>query len=187
MVTKAYVIEQSKTNSNLYKIRIPCLHGISGGQHATPDKELPYAQVITLPAASNVVHPGDCVLVGFDTNDEGVPVILGHLFTENYNNEPIDLTLRRLNFDDRESMRNVCVANLPYNTTIGDITKDNLNCLKGLNMNVQQAFQGNSFQMALGNTEAYNPKKYLPNTEWECLGKLSTVGDYDIYLWHKEG
>ena len=138
MITKGYVVEQSDKNPNLYKVRIPCLHGIEGGQHATSKKELPYAQAIGLPASKNFLHEGDCVVVGFDTNDQSVPIILGHLYAEEYNNEPIDLTLRRLRFDDVESPENVCSAVLPLNTTIGEIDKDNIRCLRGLHDNVQQ-------------------------------------------------
>ena len=138
MITKGYVVEQSDKNPNLYKVRIPCLHGIEGGQHATSKKELPYAQAIGLPASKNFLHEGDCVVVGFDTNDQSVPIILGHLYAEEYNNEPIDLTLRRLRFDDIESPENVCSAVLPLNTTIGEIDKDNIRCLRGLHDNVQQ-------------------------------------------------
>lgn len=179
MITKAYVVEQSTKNKNEYRVRIPVFH--NGNQHSTPDNELPFAILNTLPASDNVLHVGDCVFVGFDTNDLNKPVILGHLFTEEFNNKPIDLTLRKLDFTDDVS-DNLCEAHLPKNTSIGNVTKTNIRCLEGLTDNVNQMFQNERFVITGGDSSAYSPSKFRQGT-WSCLGKITTADDNSVFLW----
>ena len=185
LLTKAIVVSQSTTQPNKFKVRIPALHGVEASQHCTRDEDLPEATVCGLPHATNQIHVGDIVFVGFDTNDNGRPIILGHLFAQDINQDGMDLTLRSLEFEDKTS-ESVCFAQLPTNTSIGEVTKENISCLKGLEVNVQETLNYPNFQITEGNSESFNPKRFYPNTDWECLGKLKTFGTINLYVWHKK-
>ena len=41
------------------------------------------ARLCGIPGMANLIHPGDIVIVGFENNDMGQPIILGHLLTKN--------------------------------------------------------------------------------------------------------
>lgn len=178
MLTKAYVVSKVKNSSNRYIVRIPLLNSIEGAKHSTPNSELSEAAVASLPATSNILHPGDCVYVGFENNDLGSPVIIGHLFTETLNNSPIDIELRKLTFDKST----VSEAHLPKNTTIGNVSANNIKALEGCNLNIKDTFYYGKIYFTDNQTDS--PEKIYLGTTWVLLGSI-TVGEMPVYIWHR--
>lgn len=174
MITKGYVVKQ--TSENKYLVRIPVLNSVEGSKHSTPDAELSEAILSTLPAASNVLHEGDCVIVGFENNDFGYPIILGHLFAESINNTPIDLCVRHLDVSKDSASR----AELPYNTTIGKVTAEEISNLEGCNLNIIKTFYNTRYYFT--DREDDNPEKIYIGTTWERLPDTTSFG---AFVWHR--
>lgn len=118
MITKGIVYSQVE-GTNLFKVRIPIFDGIEGSSTSTDNDLLASATLCTLPNVDNVVSPGDIVYVGFENNDIGKPVILGQLYQKpSKTNTCIDITLRSLVVEDKKN-KQVSLAKLPSDTTIG--------------------------------------------------------------------
>ena len=125
MITKG-IVEQIIDATHI-KVRMPFIDGISGNKQATPTDLLSDAIICALPNSNNIVNEGDIVFLGFENNDIGKPIILGHLFKES--NTYIDLIIRKL------EVNSSCY--LPSETSIGDITSTQLKMLSGLSSNIQ--------------------------------------------------
>lgn len=107
-------------------VRIPSINKAEKAAGATPDDELAVA-VIAAPSGTHVeFSSGDAVLVDFETEDFSRPIIVGSLFNQKTKNQQNIFKVNRL-----EALES-CV--LPFNTSIGDVTKDNLKLLKGLDL-----------------------------------------------------
>lgn len=141
MITKGIVEE---INNYSVKVRMPTYDAIEGAKEATENKDLSYATICTLPNASNLVNKGDIVFVGFEDNDLGKPIILGHLFKQNKSDTYIDLDLRKLNVWSSTS--------LTKDTSIGDVKSTEIAYLKGLKSNIQE--QINNLSNLYINTES---------------------------------
>ena len=114
------------------RIRIPELHKVNGAVSATPQSELPVAPVCTLPGCNPNLRPGDIVLVDFENEEFGTPIIIGVLFTnKTYNDGIADLTLG--------SLKVKVNAELPPDTKIGGVTAKNLLNLQNLSEDLQLA------------------------------------------------
>lgn len=111
------------------RIRIPELHKIKGAVGATPSTEIPLAPICTLPGCNPNLRPGDVVLVDFENEEFGTPVIIGTLFTDRTDNGIADLTLG--------SLKVKVNVELPPDTKIGGITATNLSNLLNLSENLQ--------------------------------------------------
>lgn len=130
MLTKAIVVGFGAT-SNKYKIRIPILDGFEDSNDSTPNNQLSEATLCNLPGIENPLSIGDIVYVDFEDNNLARPVILGHLYLgdrgklDTKTTTSIGLTLGSLNVEDRKNI-NSSNANLPINTSIGEITYEDL-------------------------------------------------------------
>lgn len=130
MIMKAQVVEL--VGSNLFRVRIPTLNGKEGDTTSTPNEDLPLATLCTLPNISNVVNAGDIVFVEFEENDYGRPVILGQLYrpqASTNNNTCVDLRVRSIEVNDKRGGMSTSRATLPYNTTIGTRSFDDMSKL----------------------------------------------------------
>lgn len=181
MLTKAYVVSAVKDKPNKYVVRIPLLNSAANTKHSTPDSELSEATVCSLPASSNILHPGDCVYVGFENNDLGSPVIIGHLFAETLNNTPIDINVRKLIVDDT-SEKLVAEARLPKNTKIGNVSANNIQALEGCNLNIKDTFYYGKIYFTDNNSDS--PSNIYVGTTWDLIGNI-VVGATNIYVWHR--
>ena len=89
--------------------------------------------VCTLPKAKFYPEIGDIVFVAFEDYDLGKPVIIGSLFKESSNTSNIDINAVSLKVDGHTT--------LSSDTTIGNITFEQLKYLEGLQQNIQSTFE----------------------------------------------
>ena len=131
MITKAII--ESVDDPYYVKVRIPALDSGSDYMDSTSYSDLSEAIICTLPNANYLPAVGDIVLVAFEDNDLGKPIIIGCLFKESGNISEIDLTLNNLTVNS--------TSQLGTNTYIGNISYEQLKYLDGLRQNIQATFQ----------------------------------------------
>lgn len=147
MITKAIIVGKSdiEGEENKYRVRIPIIHGVEGSPQCTPDNLLPTASICGIPGFTNTVRDGDIVFVVFENDELSNPVIMGQLITNTnaYDVNTVNTTdtranavLQTLSFFDSLS-GGYTSASLPKNTTIGNVTAEQLSFLIGLKTNVQ--------------------------------------------------
>lgn len=125
-------IINSKVSSGEYKVRIPELNKVAGAIGATPDSELYTARVATSCGIWPDFKSGDKVFIAFLTFGSGSPVILGLQF-----NEASKRRFSSAHFTDLEVSVN---SKLPEDTSIGEVTSDNIKCLTNLSTNIDSKF-----------------------------------------------
>lgn len=127
MVTRAIIEEIVETNK--YRVRIPTLNRSEYSPLGTSFDNLYIATVSMMPNCKPNFQIGDAVFVAFENNSESKPVIIGQLLRdENTSLNPI------INCD---SISITSGAQLPYTTSIGGVTPSEIECLKGINKNLQ--------------------------------------------------
>lgn len=112
------------------KVRLPIIHRSTSSPEFTPNDSLPYASICTIPNAHANIRVGDIVIVGFENNDEGKPIILGYLYKETLGDTALSLNLSALQVSGS--------TKLGYDTEIGNIKADDINKLSGITDNIQQ-------------------------------------------------
>lgn len=130
MITKAEILQLPKgayTNDkgdlvvdNKFKIYIPIFRRAGEPKNSKLGASTTYATLCYNPGAENGYRVGDIVYVAFENNQIGEPVIIGKLFlnkTQDSENSTY-LIGDELNVSKK--------ATLPLNTTIGDITGEQL-------------------------------------------------------------
>lgn len=78
MITRA-IINKIDYESNKIRVRIPIYNGAQNSQGSTSDDDLSWASVMCLPGLTINYEVGDIVIVGFEDDDIGKPIILGYL------------------------------------------------------------------------------------------------------------
>lgn len=144
MVTKAIIENVDDIYS--VKVRIPILDSSAEYTDATNYKDLSDAIICTLPRTSYIPEVGDIVLVAFEDNDKGKPIIIGCLFKESGNTSQVNIEVNNLTV--------VSKTNLNADITIGDISYEELKYLKGLKQNIQATIE--NIQERLENLEGNN-------------------------------
>ena len=130
MITKAIIVEKK---DNLYRVRIPLLHGAENSANSTANNDLPFASVCLSVNCLNPFNIGDIVFVSFEENDSSKPVILGFLYIEQEEN----------NIDSTQDLfiRNIKVlakAHLPNGTMIADAKNINFEHLTNTDENIHE-------------------------------------------------
>ena len=127
MVTKA-IIEEIVSPYEV-KVKIPILDSTKDNVSLTG--ELSSAIICTLPKVAYIPEVGDVVIITFEDNDRGKPIILGCLFKESSNISQVNITTNQLNVTgSSELSRNIKIGNISYNQ---------LKFLEGLEENIQAA------------------------------------------------
>lgn len=166
MVTKA-IIEEVINNYQV-KVRIPTLDSTENFSTSTSQVELSTAIVCVQPRSTFVPEVGDVVIVAFEDNDKGKPIIIGCLFKESGNLSQVDLTARDLIVNESTV--------LSKNTKIGDINYNELKYLQGLQEPVQQALS--NLETRLAN---YNPNSTgTSSADIEALTKKHNTDISDL-------
>ena len=111
------------------KVRIPLIHRASNSNEYTHVDNLPEAKISTLPNTHPNIQCGDVVVVAFENNDSTRPIIIGYLYREELTNTSVSTTLNSLEVIDE--------VKLSPNTSIGDISAENLQALAGIKENIQ--------------------------------------------------
>ena len=86
MITRA-IINKIDYESNKIRVRIPIYDGAQNSQGSTSDDDLSWASVMCLPGLTINYEVGDIVIVGFEDDDIGKPIILGYLRLANGGSE----------------------------------------------------------------------------------------------------
>ena len=128
MITKAIVEEV--VSPYQVKVRIPLLNGISSSTISTPSDELNIATICSLPNCLTNLQVGDVVFIGFEDNTHHKAVVLGCLLKEARTTSYADLELNDLIVHGKTT--------LPIETSIGNVTPDNIRSLEGISDNIQQ-------------------------------------------------
>ena len=118
-------------NGTKVRVRIPELHKINGAVGATPTSEIPFAAVCTQPGYTPNLQPGDVVLVDFEYNEYGTPIVVGILFTDRQTKPVSDLSLG--------SLKVRVNSELPEDTKIGKVTAKSIKNLENSSENIQLA------------------------------------------------
>ena len=126
MIVRGFV--EAIVDDTHVKVRVPKVNKMEGAVGATPTAELAIGVVCTPPGYSPRLRRGDVVIIGYENDDESSPVVLGLLFT--LNND----TTANVKVD---SLKVKVDTNLSENTTIGNVSKENIQFLQGLRDNAQ--------------------------------------------------
>lgn len=79
MLTRA-IITAVDLNSSKVQIRIPWLEGIENSENSpTSNQDLTWASILCIPGIEIDYQPGDIVVVGFEDNNIGRPIVIGFL------------------------------------------------------------------------------------------------------------
>lgn len=128
MIRRA-IVEKVLTNY-LVKVRIPEVdRSLTSSLNVSTDN-LGEMTVCTPPGYKPYIKVGDIVIVSYDEFNPDQSVILGYLFRE----QPVNT----LSDADLNSLAVLSEATLPLETSIGNVKSNELQCLVGLNENVQK-------------------------------------------------
>lgn len=128
MITKGIVEDIIDTYQ--VRVRLPIFDKVDGAKNATKNEDLSIGTVCCLPNSSYQVNVGDIVFVGFEDNDISKPIILGQLYRDVDSNTLMSLVLGTL-----ETKTSTVLSE---NTTIGDVSANEIKCLSGIKTNIQQ-------------------------------------------------
>ena len=128
MITKGIVEDIIDTYQ--VRVRLPIFDKVDGAKNATKNEDLSIGTVCCLPNSSYQVNVGDVVFVGFEDNDISKPIILGQLYRDVDSNTLMTLVLGTL-----ETKTSTVLSK---NTTIGDVSANEIKCLSGIKTNIQQ-------------------------------------------------
>ena len=150
MITKG-IVEEILDNYKV-KVRMPTYDAIDGVKDSVATKDLSEATICSLPNAKNIVAKGDIVFIGFEDNDLGKPVILGHLFKQSGSKANIDIAARMLS--------STSTTKLSADTYIGDVTPNAIKSLKGATSNIQEQINNivNNIGLNLGERFVVHPQ-----------------------------
>lgn len=116
MITRA-IINKIDYESNKIRVRIPIYDGAQNSQESTSDDDLSWASVLCIPGLTIDYKIGDIVIVGFEDDDIGKPIILGYLRLVNSESDEarISANLNNLTVNDKLSTStNVKFGKLTY-------------------------------------------------------------------------
>ena len=128
MINKAIV--ERFIDENHVQVRIPRIHKIDDAIGATPKEELPVATICAPAGIFPTYNIGDIVLVAYDNNDYGSPVIVGSLRGSVDRPSRCEIITTNLTVDQ--------TARFPVETSIGEVSSESLQYLSGVDDNVQK-------------------------------------------------
>lgn len=126
MITKG-IIQEIIDPYNI-KLRLPTLDGADYSSEGISDEYLSTAIVCLPPKIKYNFEVGDVVIVGFEDDDLGKPIIIGCLFKQDGNTSNIDIQAQSLYSTN---------TTLGKNTYIGNVKPDEIKALEGITGNIQ--------------------------------------------------
>ena len=148
-ITRAYV-EKVET-PYLIRVRIPFLNRAKESSNCTPTRELATAPICVPTNFIPNIQAGDVVFVGFEDNDYGKPVILGMLYRKEMGQSRGTALLSSLDVQ--------VDTHLSEETSIGEVTAENIRALIGCNNNLQAEITALKDMLAKCNNEIENLKR----------------------------
>jgi hypothetical protein len=129
MFTRAIV--DSVVDKYHIRVRIPLLDRVASTNVHTSSDDLNIATICTLPNCSPNIKPGDVVFVAFESTDVGKKaVVVGYLFREAMAQTYCDMVV--------DDLQVVGKCTLPYETSIGGVSQNELANLRGVRDNLQR-------------------------------------------------
>lgn len=141
LVYKGYIEEYASRDQ--IKVRIPSLHGIKDEVGSLTTDELPNCSICSLPNCQYELSKDDVVFVTFERYNYGMPIIIG--FLDIKSNSQSDIQLREVEVNNKTV--------LPINTSIGEVSADSINCLKDLDVNINDYIKSTNPTYILDLTE----------------------------------
>ena len=135
-MTRAII--EGKVDDFHYRVRIPILNKINSSVGATPTDELAIATISAVPGISPKFRSGDIVFVEFEERDTSKPVIVGRLFNTLDSKIVSDARFDSLIVDVN--------TNLSNDTSIGEVTAENIRNLEQSSSNIQYEINRNKKQ-----------------------------------------
>lgn len=136
MITRARV--HKVVSDTEVVLEIPLYELIYRDGYESMPNELPIAKIASPPGCSPKYKVGDVVFVCIENDSLSNPVVVGSLVGDRRSSSTSDMAL--------DSLAVKVNTNLSEDTSIGEVTKDNIKCLLGLGENVQKKFDDNSAQ-----------------------------------------
>ena len=130
MITKGYI--QEVLTSNTVRVRIPLYHKIENTNGSVTNDLLPVAPIVTPPNIRIDPMVGDVVVVAFEENDLSKPIIIGFLYTKDEHKSTTAIMTENLYVSGEVTMGET--------VSIGDVSYENLVCLKGLDSPIRDTF-----------------------------------------------
>lgn len=127
MITKGIVEEI--VSPYQVKVRIPTIDRVVTSRISTSKDDLNVATICSFPNCYINPQVGDVVFVGFEDNTYYKAVILGHLTREGMSDTYADVTFGNLSVKSS--------AELPTQTSIGEVSSNNIQQLSGCSENIQ--------------------------------------------------
>lgn len=127
MITKAIV--ESIVDKYSFRVRIPIINRSADAALHTPTEDLYVSSICTVAGCTPNVQVGDIVYVSFEDNDLSKPIILGYLYRDNMGDTICDFTVDSLTVEG--------ATNLSSNTTIGNVSANEISYLEGAKYNIQ--------------------------------------------------
>ena len=119
MLTRAIITDVDLSNSKV-QLRIPWIDGVyNSGISPMSDSKLSWASIMCLPGMDVDYHIGDVVIVSFEDNNIGKPIVLGFL-------KLIDKEIEPRIFGSVQELSVMSKLTAPTNTTIGKTNYDSL-------------------------------------------------------------
>lgn len=136
MVTRAKILEIISDEE--VKIEVPAFGLIEEMEGEDDVNSMPHARICTVPGCYPNFKSGDVVLICIEDNDLSTPMIMGRLIPDDGSLGTSNATLQNLTVE-KDSV-------LAKNTTIGDVTAENIEQLIGANYNIQGQLDTNMSQ-----------------------------------------
>ncbi len=149
MITKG-IVEEIIDDYNI-RVRIPYFNSVKQDIYATNTSDLYIATIATLPNCLLNLQLNDIVYVTFEDHQISKPVIIGQLCRETKTDRCAVLKADTLNVN--------IDAYLPAYTFIGDVTPDEIKCLRGSSDNLQYQIKILTDRIAKLEEEVNKPKE----------------------------
>lgn len=185
MVTKGIIEE---VNGYKALVRIPKYDETYGSRYGTKKENLPSATYCSIANIEIPIAVNDIVFIDFEDNDLSKPVILGHLYKDGKYSSTPGLSLSTLNTSS--------TTKLSTSTWIGDVKPNEINCLTGVESNIQlqldqlKGLIDNTKETIFENQDSEGKEIYLPITGGTITGNLTINGTLfqkgDSYETHTE-
>ena len=112
------------------RVRIPEHNGLQGMDRGTPTSELGVATICCPPGHVPHYRVGDIVFVAYERGNISMPVVVGLISGANSHYISSDI--------DTDSLKVNVNCELPQDTNIGNVTKENIQHLLGTRNNIQR-------------------------------------------------
>ena len=143
MVTRAEIVEMADSKGAEWSVNIRAYDGIEDVPNVEEPSPYQSARVCTIPGFVPEFNSDIPVFVCIEDNNLSQPIIMGNLILNNYDNENVGVGTAKAYLS---KLTVTGATTLSSETSIGDVTSNQLGCLVGVNSNIQNQFNTNIAQ-----------------------------------------